>query len=226
MINSSNCRTHPRTAPNTAGPAGQGVAVPRSIGQEVYARVGGAGVLEIVQPRSQGQDTRECTAQSKCLDTTFVRHAGFFPAVVVSLMVFTRGLGNVKVTWWRSRVTLRPVWDHRVSTGPSGPYETIVSIAKRRMCPTPNCSSGLGRIVMCGLGRSQSMQCDRTTVCVRACVRACVYIHVCMFVNGGLWRASKWGGGLVRLKRCTNRALESPEVSFIKKVDVFVWFQW
>ena len=81
VINSSNCRTHPRTEPDTAGPAGQGVAVPRGIGQEIYARVGGGGVLELVQPRSQGQDTRECTAQSKCLDTMFVRSAGCLHAV-------------------------------------------------------------------------------------------------------------------------------------------------
>ena len=90
MINSSNCRTHRRTATDTAGPAGQGVAVPRGIGQDVYARVGGGGVLEIVQPRSQGQDTRECTAQSKCLDMTFVRCAGCHPAVALSLVVHTR----------------------------------------------------------------------------------------------------------------------------------------
>ena len=81
MINSSNCRTDPRTSPNTAGPAGQGVAVPRGIGQDVNARVGGGDVLEIVQPRPQGQDTCECIGQSKCLDMTFVRRAGCHPAV-------------------------------------------------------------------------------------------------------------------------------------------------
>ena len=124
----------------------------------------------------------ECTAQSKCLDTTFVRRAGCLPAVALSLVVHTRGIGSINVTWRRRRITLLPVWDHRISTGPSGMYETIVLIAKRRMCPTPNCSTGLDRIVMCGLVRSQTMRCNyyRTTVCacvrVRACTFMCVYV--------------------------------------------------
>ena len=71
---------------------------------------------------------------------------------------------------------------HRITPikGPSGMYGTMVLIAKRRMYPTPNCSTGLDRIVMYGLVRSQSMQCnyDRTTVCV--CARACVLVFVCV----------------------------------------------
>ena len=55
-----------------------------------------------------------------------------------------------------------------------------MSIAKRRMCPTLNCSTGLGRIVLCGLERSQSMHCDRTTVCACARSRAYVLVSVCV----------------------------------------------
>ena len=167
--------------------------------------------------------------------SAFVRRAGCLPSVALSLVAHARGLGSINVTWWRMRITLHPVWDHRVSTGPSCMYGTIVLIAERRMCPTPNCSTGLDRIVMCGLVRSQSMQCNMielpcaivhacacVSVCVCMCVRACVRACVFMCVNGGFWRASMWGGGLVRRKRCANMALESPEVGFNQKFYVFV----
>ena len=92
----------------SAGPAEQGVAAPHGIGQD-YGRVGVRGVFEIVQLRSQGQDTCECTAESKCLDITFVRRAGRLPAVALSLVIHTRGLGSINVTWCQRHITLRPV---------------------------------------------------------------------------------------------------------------------
>ena len=102
-------------------------------------------------------------------------------------------------------------------------YGTIVLIAKRTMSPTSNCSTGMDRIVMCGLVRTTVFL--YISVCVYACVRACVSIYMCMCVNGGFWRASKWGGGFVCLKRCADMALESPEVGFIKTFYGF-FFQW
>ena len=71
-------------------------------------------------------------------------------------------------------------------------YGTMVFIAKRRMYPTPNCSTGLDRIVMYCLVRSQSMQCNwsnyRVRVCacmcisLRVCVCACVPVYSCVYV--------------------------------------------
>ena len=184
------------------------------------------GVLEIVQPRSQGQDTR--TTHSKYLDTTFVRRSGRLPAVALSLVAHSRGLGSINVAWCRRRIELRPLWDHQVCMGP--------------WCSLPNAECTrhqtaalvwIELLCIVSYVRKVCSVTDRTTVCVCAracvlvcvyvCVRACLYIHVCMCVNGGFWRALKWGGGLglVSLKRCANVALESPEVGFIPEFDGF-----